>query len=74
MNFNYIKLMLVKQGKFPSYIAQYILNFIIFEETQSWKTKYTSILTELIKRPNIKPILSHNNLFSMLMHNNYYIM
>ena len=32
MNIHYIKQILVKQGKFPLYIAQYILNFIIFEE------------------------------------------
>ena len=72
MNIHYIKQILVKQGKFPLYIAQYILNFIIVEEIKYWKTNYTNVLTELIKKPNISPIHSHNNLLSMLMHNTYY--
>jgi len=47
MNIHYIKQILVKQGKFPLYIAQYILNFIIFEEIKYWKTNYTNVHVQM---------------------------
>ena len=74
MNFSYIKQVLVKQLKFPPFLAQYILNFLWFEEITFWQTKYNNVMNNLVKQPEISPIYSHNNLLSMRMFNIFPIM
>ena len=67
MNFTYVEQILVKQFKFPQYIARYILNFLWFEEVLFWQSKYNTMLQKLVTKPKNTPIHSHNNLLSMLM-------
>lgn len=71
MNFPYIKQVLVKQLNFPPFIAQYILNFLWFEEVTFWQIRYNNVMRHLVQKPKISPIHSHNNLLSMRMFNTY---
>ena len=74
MNFSYIEQILVKQARFPKFLVQYILNFLWNEELIFWQTKFNNVMKNLVKKPEIAPIHSHNNLLSMRMFNTYSVM
>ena len=57
MNFSYIKQVLVKQLKFPPFLAQYILNFLWFEEITFWQ-RFKNVMVNLIKKPQITLIVT----------------
>lgn len=74
MNFTYIKKILIKQFKFPPFIAQYILNFLWFEEVTFWQGKFNNVMQNLVKQPKVLPVHSQNNLLSMRMFNTFPVM